>query len=111
MKFIMKENSTWLVTRGDNDTQSFACNGSHWSSFDDMNAVKIRVLYFPFSHLSLFLFIQVGLVNKFGLGGVHLFAIFDDDFRNELGCGETPFSRTINELIRGFGDCVLPSCP
>lgn len=51
------------------------------------------------------------MVKVFGMGGARFMTALDDDARNELGCGESPFLRTANEILRGYGDCVLPSCP
>lgn len=51
------------------------------------------------------------IVKSLGLGGVHFLSAFDDDIDNELGCGKSPVLRTVNEMLRGFGECVLPSCP
>lgn len=54
---------------------------------------------------------QIELVKSLGLGGAHFHSAFDDDINNKLGCGESPVLRTVNEMLRGYGDCVLPSCP
>lgn len=53
----------------------------------------------------------MAIVKSLGLGGVHVYSVFDDDLNNELGCGKSPFLRTVNELLRGYNDCILPTCP
>lgn len=42
-KLFLTDKSEWVITRGSNDSQPFACNGDKWVSFDDVNAVKNRV--------------------------------------------------------------------
>jgi len=71
-----------------------------------------------FSHLTarvmqklLFYQIQIEMIKRLGLGGAHFYSVFDDDIDNELGCGVSPVLRTVNEMLRGYGECVLPSCP
>lgn len=51
------------------------------------------------------------IIKSLKLGGVHFLSVFDDDLKNELGCGKSPYLRTVNEMLRGYGDCVLPTCP
>jgi len=114
-KIYLTEKNKWLVTKGTVDSQPFACNGDKWVSFDDINAIKYRVItenknQFKIQ-IALLMFLQAELVKSFGLGGIYQYSIFDDDLNNELGCGESPFVRTINEIIRGYDDCVLPTCP
>ncbi|XP_059484370.1 probable chitinase 10 [Neocloeon triangulifer] len=94
-RIYVTEKNNWVITKGTNESQTFACNGDKWTSFDDINAIKYRM----------------ELVQKLRLGGVQIMATFADDIFNELGCGPAPFLRTINEILRGYNDCILPSCP
>lgn len=42
-RIFLTEKDKWLVTRATSDSQSYACNGEKWVSFDDMVAIKARV--------------------------------------------------------------------
>jgi hypothetical protein len=42
-RVFLTERDKWLVTRAANDSQSYACNGEKWVSFDDTVAIKARV--------------------------------------------------------------------
>ncbi|CAB3373271.1 Hypothetical predicted protein [Cloeon dipterum] len=95
-RVLVTEKGKWEITKSNNEAlQSFACDGTKWASYDDMFSIQQRM----------------EIVRSFGLGGVHVVAVFNDDISNDIGCGPTPVLRSINEIVRGFNECVLPSCP
>ncbi|XP_065340968.1 probable chitinase 10 [Cloeon dipterum] len=95
-RVLVTEKGKWEITKSNNEAlQSFACDGTKWASYDDMFSIQQRM----------------EIVRNFGLGGVHVVAVFNDDIANDIGCGPAPVLRSINEIVRGFNECVLPSCP
>lgn len=126
-QLYVTEDKKWQITRGTVDSQPFASSTEKWVSFDDLNSIKNRVchtnIFLLTTHrwskllttcvfLKLYLIsIQIEMVRSLGLGGVHFSSVFDDDIDDILDCGESPVLRTVNEMLRGFGECALPTCP
>lgn len=42
-KIFLTEKNSWIITRGTNDSQPFACSREKWVSFDDLRSIKNRV--------------------------------------------------------------------
>jgi hypothetical protein len=47
---------------------------------------------------------------KNGAGGVIVFEMTRDDYKNGCGCGVMPMLRMISDIARGE-ECILKKCP
>lgn len=85
LEICMNINEGGWTTVYDNQQHSlYSFKGNHWVSYENVESVKIKAQY---------------AINR-GLGGVMIWAIDHDDFRNACGGGSMPLLNAVNSVIR-----------
>lgn len=88
-----KAKEGWKVVR-DPRIGPYAVNGNQWVSYDDVDDISRKTKF----------------IRELNLGGGMIWALDQDDFTGECGCGKYPLLTALNQGLRNIGGSTVNNC-